>query len=156
MAEWLTLDEDEEPGQTDWLDSLTEPDVTGWLEAEEQATVSSSAYDRSIVTRFDPQPDIAFDTGPLPPDADLRLDTGPLVLPEEDIATTVLELDEERLEQAREALTQNDYDDALQTYQSLVEDGGGMMTLIADLETAAIRPSTATRITTFTRRRLYA
>ncbi len=138
MPGWLDLETEQAvPGQTEWLTSLDEPDVIGWLEAEEDASLSSGIYDRSIASRFDPQPDALFDTGPLPPEVGLRLDTGPLTLPEEELITSVLELNETDLHKARAAVADGALDEALQLYQDLVETGGGLMTLIADLESAA-------------------
>jgi tetratricopeptide (TPR) repeat protein len=138
MPEWLDMDTElEEPGQTGWLSSLSEPDVMGWLE-EEEATMSS-AHDRHVPSRHDPQPDLTVDSAPLPPESDLQLDldTDSLTLPEEEFMPSVLELDEEQLSSARQAIAAGQYDQALQSYQSLVDAGSGMMTLIADLEGAA-------------------
>ena len=138
MPDWLDLDsEQSDMGQTEWLTSLDEPDVVGWLEAEEDASLSSSIYDRSVASRFDPQPDVLFDTGPLSPPAGSGLDTGPLTLPEEEVVTSVLDLDEAELAKARQAVAEGAFDEALPAYQELVDAGSGLMTLLADLESAA-------------------
>lgn len=174
MPSWLRLrgGDEEEPGPTDWLKSLPEPDVTGWLETEEEVTLSG-AYSRRDLK---PRPDTKYETGPLPeigtgplpgrdtgplPGRDTGplpgRDTGPLrggdtgsllgrlafddtlIIPPAGSDEDTTEPDEEQLAQARERLASGDVDSALGAYQTLVEEGEGLNTLIADLETAALQ-----------------
>lgn len=129
LPDWLetdTSDLTQMAGQTQWLHSLDEPDITGWLE-EEEVTLSS-AHDRTVRTRYQVSP--GFDTGPL-------TETGPLELPEEETIASVFALDDEKLTSARQAVENGAFGEAVQAYQSLVTAGGGLMTLIADLESVA-------------------
>jgi tetratricopeptide (TPR) repeat protein len=127
FPDWFDADTgplDQALGQTQWLSSLETPDVAGWLE-EEEGTLSS-IHDRVARSRYPS----SFDTGPLP-------ETGSLELPEEENITSVFALDDEQLASARQAVKAGAFDDAVETYQSLITAGGGMMTLIADLESVA-------------------
>lgn len=135
MPDWLDFDADEEgvPGKTEWLDSLEEPDVTGWLEEEDDVS-ASGIRDRSILTMPEPQPDVdTMITG-----IDLRAELGSVEFPDDELGPSVLDLDAEKLESARQAVTSGNLDDALSSYQELVDAGGGLMTLIADLKTAVV------------------
>ena len=135
LPDWLDEDTgslDELPGQTSWLRSLDEPDVSGWLE-EEETTISTS-HDQSVRSRFESTIEAPFDTGPLPATDELMPDTDSFSLPEDEFEPTVFALDEEKLVGARQAVEEGAFDDALQSYQELVDAGGGMMALIGDLE----------------------
>jgi len=140
LPDWFTTEPDAEefPGETDWLTSLPEPDVAGWLEAEDQAT-ASGVYDfDSEVTRAETR----FGTGPLREgesgqEAESEVEE-PLTLPDTDrLMSSAVELDESLLTLARQTLDVGDYDEAISTYQELLDAGEGLSTLIADLETAA-------------------
>ena len=135
LPEWLDLDSDtQDLGQTDWLDTLAQPNVTGWL--EEEQTTAASLPDSARLDSL-PEPDLAPDTSSLPMDSDLLAGTNPLELPDDELAASPVAVEETVLNQARQAIQEGDYDQALQTYQGLVDAGGGMMILIADLEEAA-------------------
>ena len=55
---------------------------------------------------------------------------------EEEISTSVFNLSEGALSQARQALAQGNYDLAMSQYRGMIEGGQGLSTLIADLESA--------------------
>jgi tetratricopeptide (TPR) repeat protein len=137
LPDWLEFDGEERlSGHTDWLRSLPEPDVAGWLEAEEEVMASN-----------------IFDEIPVPAESE-RLSSAtsgyefvPTLEPEEEMSEAESEADEQRvvptfslntgvLNTARQALTRGQYDQALNQYRSLVEEGQGLSVLIADLETA--------------------
>ncbi len=137
LPEWLDVDTDsleEMPGQTQWLRDLDEPDIEGWLDEEE--TTISDLYDDSVLSRSEPLSDSLFETGPLTDTA--VSDTDLFDMPEDEIETTVFSLDDEKLAAARQAVDRGTFNEALHAYQTLVDAGGGMMSLIADLETVAV------------------
>ncbi len=139
LPDWLDADTDAleaMPGQTQWLRELDEPDIDGWLN-EEETTISSS-YDRVVRSRFETPSDSAFETGSLSSLTDTPSGTDLFDLPDDEIETTVFDLDDEKLATARQAVENGVFDEAFQTYQILVDAGGGMMALIADLETIAV------------------
>jgi hypothetical protein len=152
LPDWLIVEDESTSvrvlGDTDWLDALPEPDLEGWLAAEEEATAKGPA-----TTSYDPAElplRIAGDTYPLP-----EIDTGPLTDSKsglESAATTAYddddlaldldfglpgsELDQARLRSAQQALASGNFDVALSDYAALVEAGGGLTTVIANLENA--------------------
>jgi len=149
LPDWLTTEGEEKSvrvgGHTDWLGSLPEPDLDGWLAAEEQATIAGVPEIEPPVAH---QPggktgplSIKRKTGPLPelpgfeePDFD-----DDLLMPDLGLGISTLELDQNRLASAREALNAGQFDQAMNEYAGLVEVGEGINTLIADLEAAAGR-----------------
>ncbi|MEZ4642274.1 MAG: hypothetical protein R3E31_05965 [Chloroflexota bacterium] len=134
--EWLSNDEDEQPGlgETGWLRTLAEPDVAGWLAAEEQGPEEKEFGDvyfgeLESVTRA------AFDVGPLPePEPETVAD-----LSDPRITVPILSVNPDDLESARKAMSAGKFGNAVQAYQTLVESGQGLSILIADLETAVHR-----------------
>lgn len=139
LPDWLDADTDslaELPGQTQWLRELDEPDIEGWLN-EEEATISD-LYDDSVLSRSEPLSDSLFETGPLSSSATAVSDADLFDMPEDEIETTVFSLDDKKLTAARQAVESGTFDEALDAYQTLVDAGGGMMALIADLETVVV------------------
>ncbi len=139
LPDWLDADADsleELPGQTQWLRDLDEPDIEGWLDEEE--TTISDLYDDSVLSRSEPLSDSIFETGSLPLSDTAVSDADLFDMPEDEIETTVFSLDDEKLAAARQAVESGTFAEALDAYQSLVDAGGGMMSLIADLEAVAV------------------
>ncbi|RMG91095.1 MAG: tetratricopeptide repeat protein [Chloroflexi bacterium] len=142
LPEWLTVDEETDllPSQTGWLSDLPEPDIEGWLAAEDEVTSSDIETDSGLL----PQPDTNIDTGPLPPldpELEARLGLPPeeeetLVIPSVEPIESALHLDEKKLAAAREAVQLKQFNQALILYQELIEQGAGLLAVIADLETA--------------------
>jgi tetratricopeptide (TPR) repeat protein len=139
LPDWLDVDTDsleEMPGQTQWLRDLDEPDIEGWLNEEE--TTISDLYDDSVLSRSEPLSDSIFEAGSLSSSATAVSDSDLFDMSEDEIETTVFSLDDEKLAAARQAVESGMFDEALDAYQTLVDAGGGMMPLIADLETVAV------------------
>jgi tetratricopeptide (TPR) repeat protein len=139
MPAWFDLDADDplDEGQTGWLNSLPEVDVDSWLIAEEEAT-AQAVEELEILPETD-------NLGPALANAgDLRMpgDTGLLSSGDDEFAVVEPDssisysIDEEALAAAKTALANGRYDEAADKYQELVAAGGGMMVLIAELETA--------------------
>ncbi len=147
LPDWLIADvaEDQQRvvGHTDWLGALPEPDLDSWLAAEEEATMTGTGSFQG-----EPRQPATGKTGPLSP----RVQTGPLseaslpdtgdleddlLIPDLDLGMSAVELDQDRLQTAREALHGGQVEAALESYASLVETGEGLNTLIADLEAAS-------------------
>ena len=139
MPAWFDLDADEptELGQTGWLRALPEVDVDSWLVAEEEAT-AQAIEEPEILPETDNLVAPRGDTG------ELRLsgDTG-LLSPQDDEFAVVepdlsisYSIDDKALTAAKVALADGRYAEAADKFQELVAAGGGMMILIAELETA--------------------
>ena len=129
LPDWLEPD-DTRPvvGETDWLQNLPDVDMDSWLSAEAEAVTADPAEDVQMP-----------DTGPL---RSQPTDTGPLL--EDDLFEPVIEpssgaysVDEAKLGVAQEALANGRITDALNQYKALVNEGAGMMAIIAELEQAA-------------------
>ena len=138
LPDWLSFDAESTriTGHTDWLSDLPEPDVSGWLAAEEEMT----GVTVEPVQATTPEPKKP-ETGPLPrlsfPDLP-RFDdddSDGLTLELDRVGST-FSVDQEQLDVARNAMRTGRYETALKSYQALVEEGQGLSTLIADLETA--------------------
>lgn len=139
MPAWFDLDANEptDLGHTGWLRVLPEVDVDSWLVAEEEAT-TQAIEEPEILPETDELAASLGDTGTLR----IAGDTG--LLPPEDDEFAVVEpdssisysIDDEALTAAKTALADGRYDEAADKYQELVAAGGGMMVLIAELETA--------------------
>ena len=146
---WLEGEAAEEVELVNETGATEDIDVMGWLEAEEEATVISSQEPARL-----PETGPLFEAVPEPPAAkqpsveqplveerepEFDVEDESLVLAELEPVTSALALDEAQLAQARQALADADYDEAMHTYQSLVMKGEGLITLIGDLETAVDR-----------------
>ena len=139
MPAWFALDANDpvDEGQTGWLRALPEVDVDSWLVAEEEAT-SQAVEELEILPETDNLGLPSDDTG------ELRLpgDTGLLSLDDEDFmvvepdSAVAYNIDKETLAAATAALADGRYQEAADKFQELVAAGGGMMILIAELETA--------------------
>ena len=139
MPAWFALDANDpvDEGQTGWLRALPEVDVDSWLVAEEEAT-SQAVEELEILPETDNLGLPSDDTG------ELRLpgDTGLLSLDDEDFmvvepdSAVAYNIDNETLAAAKTALADGRYQEAADKFQELVAAGGGMMILIAELETA--------------------
>ncbi len=163
MPDWLSGGEENEDevslGHTGWLNTLDEPDMGSWLAAEAEATASSSTSDDTLPKAIDTDSLISTggleDTGSLGSQSkrgtgELRLPSnmtaGPIYTAELDEAQVLADLDlgdigggldKAQLEAARSSLAGGDIDAALYDYQSLVDSGESMHTVITDLERAA-------------------
>jgi hypothetical protein len=137
LPEWLMFEQGDEGGtkQTDWLRSLPAPDVAGWLEAEEEATVSGvynfDTLTGSAATGYEEEPMVEID---LLEEIASEEATGE---DEEEAMSAAADLDRSQLTMARRSLAGGDHDEAIAAYQSLIEKGEGLSTLIDDLESAA-------------------
>jgi hypothetical protein len=137
LPDWLEFDGEERlSGHTDWLRSLPEPDVAGWLEAEEEV-MASNIFDE-IPVPAEPEQSFSYTAS---------YQDEVVSEPEPEMIEEEIELDEEIpavgvglttgiLDSARQALAEGQYKQALNQYRNLVEEGQGLSTLIADLETA--------------------
>ncbi len=160
MPDWLDGGEDDSPlGHTGWLNTVEEPDMDGWLASEAEVSTIADSTDslpKAVET------DSLLSTGGLEDTGDLsgeasKPDTGELRLPGDastdsyftaeldeaqvladlDLGDLGIGLDRTQLEAARNSLAGGDVDSALSEYQSLVEAGEEMHTVISDLERAA-------------------
>jgi len=129
LPDWLAFDEEGETAEFEWDEAAA--DVTGWLTAEEE------------VTRHGPEEEPLPERALRPPEQEGRPEPAPPAgeavpapLP---AVPAGLDLDEETLEAAREAVNADDYDTAVSAYQSLLDSGRGLSLVIADLETAVAR-----------------
>jgi tetratricopeptide (TPR) repeat protein len=140
MVDWLEEEDESVPGQTDWLTPLDDDlDPTSWLEAEEAASSGSESYESKLSAEIESLTDIEVPRAPEPapaPDTEPLLADLDLDALGDDLDSSTFELDEALLAEAREKLSDGDVNDALYTYQSLVQEGRGLSMLIGDLETA--------------------
>ena len=149
MPSWLGLsleveDDDSIPTEAEWLDTVPKIKGTDWLTAEGEAAATLSED-------IEPLPDTGplFETGPLGgtgplPDPDFIPESEPEIEPEpifsspssltEEPDSAVYRLDEDELNDARDALAKQQYDQAATAYQSLVVKGSGLLMLIGELE----------------------
>ncbi|MCP5096203.1 MAG: hypothetical protein GY943_11675, partial [Chloroflexi bacterium] len=127
----------DEPGQTDWLTDMPEPDVLGWLEAEAEVSGDSQVVETGPLPDTGPLFDETIpDTGELDtviiPQDDIIEDEDDFFLEEED--TSSFMIDVEQVDAARSSLDSGNIEDAVGTYQQLVSRGDGLMMLIGELE----------------------
>jgi hypothetical protein len=137
LPDWLEFDGEERlSGHTDWLRSLPEPDVAGWLEAEEEV-MASNIFDE-IPVPVEPERPSSYSSNiedlatPEPREEELEVESEP----GEERSVSTFSLNTGVLNKARQALAKGQYDQAMDRYRSLVEEGQGLSALIADLETA--------------------
>lgn len=147
LPDWFSLDEaegmeDEIPSQTDWLDSIPELGGTDWLTSEsDAASINSESVD--ILPDTGPLIEAAsIGTGPLPDLDPLEEEAEDVVDEDVDDISSIIEepdsavyrVDRNRLEEAKTAVEQQNFDSAIETLQSLVAEGNGLMLLIGELE----------------------
>ncbi len=137
LPDWLEFDGEERlSGHTDWLRSLPETDVAGWLEAEEEV-MASNIFDE-IPVPVEPERPSSYSANiedlatPEPREEELEVESEP----GEERSVSTFSLNTGVLNKARQALAKGQYDQAMDRYRSLVEEGQGLSALIADLETA--------------------
>ena len=158
LPDWLADDEeskDDPLGHTGWLNSLDEPDMDSWLASEAEATMSSEMSIDALPEAVDTDSLVGglADTSDLE-ESERKQETGELQMPDEtplfaseldeaqlladlDLGDFGTGLDQAQLESARNALASGEIEAALDDYQSLVETGDSMHTVIADLERAS-------------------
>ena len=139
MPAWFDLDANDpaDESQTGWLQVLPEVDVDSWLAAEDEAT-------SQVIEEPEILPETDNLAAPLRDAAKLRLVEDAGLFSAEDDEFAIVEpdssvsysIDEEALAAAKTALADGRYNEAADKYQELVAAGGGMMVLIAELETA--------------------
>jgi hypothetical protein len=137
LPDWLEFDGEERlSGHTDWLRSLPEPDVAGWLEAEEEV-MASNIFDE-IPVPVEPERPSSYSANiedlamPEPGEEEPEVESEP----GEERSASTSSSNTGVLNMARQALAKGQYDQAMDRYRSLVEEGQGLGALIADLETA--------------------
>lgn len=141
MPAWFDLDANEttDLAQSSWMQALPEVDVDSWLVAEQEAT--AQPFEEAEILPESDELAARLGTGELRP---IKTgDTGLLTPQEEDDFAVVepdsalsLSIDDARLSAAQAALAAGNFAEAAGIYQELVGAGGGMMILIAELETA--------------------
>ncbi|MCA9945433.1 MAG: hypothetical protein KC449_18245, partial [Anaerolineales bacterium] len=133
LPDWLGAESDDQVvGETDWLRALPEADMDTWLSAEEEATIAGAVEEVVLP-----------DTGPLSPlpqtpPADETMIEDDLFEPVLEPSTGAYSVDEAKLELAQRALGDGRMNDAIVQFKELVAAGTGMMTIIAELEQAAV------------------
>ncbi len=130
---WLNSDEEDQSGigETGWLKSFGETDVSSWLTAEDEV-MASGIFEDITLPQTGPLRSAAFDVGDVP-DVDTNLLSEK---PEPTFDSSIMTVDEEKLEAARKAIDIGDLPGAIQIFKELIESGRGLSIIIADLETA--------------------
>jgi tetratricopeptide (TPR) repeat protein len=137
LPDWFSMDTRESTGtgQTGWLRSFEDIDVGSWLTAEAEATTTD--FDDEMVLPETgelrlPKPP-ASDRLPLLPTAESDMPAESYEV--EPVAATPAERDTAELTDARTALAQKKYGEAVTHYQQLIASGTATLGLIAELET---------------------
>ncbi len=146
LPSWLEVDQDNAPigGETGWLRTLADLDVDSWLAAEEEATVRGfeEPTPLPVTSELSPTPSITSELGILadePQEFDFDMDEegDEFLVVEPDSSVSMYSIDDTELKIAQDALAAEKYEQAAAKYHELVSKGGGIMILIAELETAA-------------------
>ncbi len=149
LPSWLEVDEDNVPvgGETGWLRTLPDLDVDSWLAAEEEATVRG--FDEPtplpVTSELSPTPSLTSELGMDTDELEETLFDQPeeedVFVVEPDSSVSMYSINEDDLKGAQEALAAENFKEASAKYNDLVVKGGGIMILIAELETVAEKHS---------------